>query len=178
MTIRHNFSEEPVPTTDVMPPLREQFDLMLMKKLRAMKAMPMLGVCGGLQLMNVALGGSLIQDIESESLETVVKHRGQPGWKVADWHEVSITEGTRLFEIYGTGRVNVPTAHRQAIRRLAEGLCSSAVTDDSVIEGAELPDHTFAVGVQWHPERDLEGNARLFGEFVRHATAYSKHHKP
>lgn len=163
------YGEEAAPTTQIMPSEREQFDLALMEYIKSRPSMPVLGICGGIQLMNVAFGGSLIQDIESEKLDVDVKHRGDAGWKAKDWHEVQLEEGSRLHKIYGSSRINVPTAHRQAVRKLGDGLKAVGTTDDGVIEAIEAPDHHFTIGVQWHPERDFRGNANLFEEFVKMA---------
>ncbi len=160
------YGEEPAPTTKLVEPEREIFDLRLMAHLNQRPAMPVLGICGGCQLMNVALGGSLIQDVTVENLVPAVKHAGAAGWKVQDWHEVEIDNESRLFTIYKKRRLNVPTAHRQAVRRLGDGLRGCARTDDGVIEAIEMSDRNFAIGVQWHPERDVDGNRPLFSEFL------------
>lgn len=158
---------EPVhPTVEIMDSQREQFDLALIKRLMTRRDLPVLGLCGGAQLINIAFGGSLIQDIPTEIPDSNVKHGKSEGWKAKDWHEVQFQPATKLIDIYKKQRLNVPTAHHQGIKSIGKGLKSSAVTDDGIVEALEAPDHRFMIGVQWHPERDLVGNQPLFEAFL------------
>ena len=114
---------------------------------------PVLGICRGLQVMNVTLGGTLIQH-----LPDAVGHEGHsptPGTMAE--HKVSIGPGpTRLAGILGPGTILVPTHHHQAIGRLADGLTATAWAEDGTIEAVELDGTGFVVGVQWHPESGEE----------------------
>jgi putative glutamine amidotransferase len=120
--------------------------------------LPLLAICRGVQVLNVARGGSLIQDIPSE-LPLALNHR-VPTPPTAPAHAVHVSAGTRLGSLLGLeregGRVAVNSRHHQAPRRLGDGLVVSAVAEDGVAEGLELPGHAFCVGVQWHPENYVE----------------------
>ena len=114
---------------------------------------PILGICGGEQLLNVILGGTLIQHIP-DSVTGALEHeqknpRSEPG------HDVSIVKGTLLHRIVGSDRMAVNTAHHQAVDVVAPGCIINARTSDGVIEGIEWPEHPFCLGVQWHPEYDV-----------------------
>jgi len=126
---------------------------------------PVLGICGGQQLLNVALGGTLIQHIPDEvpsALEHEQKNpRTEPG------HAVHIEKGTLLHRITGVEELAVNSAHHQAVKELGPGVIIDARAPDGVIEGIEDPRRRFCLGVQWHPEYGLsEGDKRLFVAFV------------
>lgn len=146
---------------------RQANELALARAAREL-GVPALGVCLGLQLMNVSAGGSLIQDIRSQH-SAEIAHSTEPGKRVR--HAVSIDADTRLSSILGAGETEVNSSHHQAVRRIAPGLRRNAVAPDGVIEGIEDPSHPFFVGVQWHPE-DMKGedsSSALFGAFVAEA---------
>lgn len=107
---------------------------------------PVLGICRGLQLFNVAHGGTLIQHLSG----TAIHNSDLPFDEAA--HPVRIAAGTRLAAIAGAGEHSVNSRHHQAVDRLGEGLVISAVAPDGVVEAIELPDKPFAIAVQWHPE--------------------------
>lgn len=111
---------------------------------------PILGICGGQQLLNVVLGGTLIQHIP-DSIQNPLAHE-QPNPRDEAGHEVTITEGTLLHKIVGKTRIAVNSAHHQAVKAVAAGTAVNAVADDGVIEGIESTEHRFCLGVQWHPE--------------------------
>ena len=127
--------------------------------------MPMLGICGGEQLMAVALGGTLIQHIP-DSIPGCVAHEqktrhDEPG------HPVAVTEGSRLARITGTDRMMVNTSHHQAVRDAGPGVLVNAVAPDGVIEGIEDPRYGFCLGVQWHPEFHTDpGDALIFRALI------------
>jgi putative glutamine amidotransferase len=131
---------------------------------------PFLGLCRGLQILNVALSGSLWQDLSTERQESI-KHDYFPnaGWDRDHLaHPIEIERATRLGDAIGTVSVPVNSMHHQGIRDLGFRLQASAWSPDGLIEAAELPDQ-FAVGVQWHPEMFEPGApsvGRLFGAFV------------
>ena len=135
---------------------------------------PILGICRGMQSLNVALGGTLRQDIPQTGSLPVNGHvQGRPFDMPA--HMVDVAEGTRLSDIVGASRLGVNTIHHQSVDKLGEGLVVSAVSpDDGVIEGIELPGERFVVGVQWHPEhmwRTRPHSKRLFKALVAAARA-------
>ncbi len=127
--------------------------------------MPLFGICGGQQLLNVALGGTLVQHIPDE-VSGALAHE-QPNPRSQAGHKVRITPGTHLHRIVGTGELAVNSAHHQAVRDLAPGLVVDAVAPDGVIEGIEDPRRRFCIAVQWHPEFEIsDGDARLFAALV------------
>ena len=112
---------------------------------------PVLAICRGHQVLNVATGGTLIQDIPSEVTGDVGHDSQRERWERA--HPVQVLEGTRLRDILKRGTVSVNSFHHQAIARVGSGLVVSAVSGgDQLVEAVELPDRRFALGVQWHPE--------------------------
>jgi len=126
---------------------------------------PVLGICGGQQLLNVALGGSLIQHIPDEVPGALAHEQKNP--RTEPGHTVRLTEGTRLREIAGAGEIPVNSAHHQAVKAPGPGLVVDATAPDGVIEGIEDPRRRFCIGVQWHPEYGIsEADNRLFAAFI------------
>lgn len=152
---------------------REAFDLELVKSAVNKTRLPVLGICGGCQLLNIGLGGTLVQDIPTSHPGSAVKHSSANGW-LEGWtlHKVTMTPESRLAKIYAGKAVDVPTSHHQSVKKLGTGLVATAHAEDGVIEAVELAGDRFAVGVQWHPERDFDGNQNLFREFIKHASAH------
>jgi putative glutamine amidotransferase len=129
---------------------------------------PVLGICGGQQLLNVALGGTLIQHIPDE-VPGALAHE-QPNPRTEPGHVVRLAAGTLLRRIAGTEEVAVNSAHHQAVKAPAPGMVVDATAPDGVIEGIEDPRRRFCIGVQWHPEYALsEADKRLFVAFVEAA---------
>lgn len=129
---------------------------------------PLFGICRGVQMMNVATGGSLIQDIPSEWRTSLV--HSASGERNAQAHLVRAEPGSRVAAVLGVGEVGVNSFHHQSVRRLGDGFVASALAGDGVIEAIEMPARRFAVGVQWHPE-DLSAERpemqALFDAFVQ-----------
>ena len=150
---------------------RDAIDFCLLEEARR-TGVPVFGICRGLQVVNVALGGTLVQDIPSERPSTVVHQRTREEKTKLD-HRVAITPGTELSRIAGAKDAAVNSRHHQAIEDVAPGLTVSAVAPDGVPEAVEAAGEPWLVAVQWHPE-NLAGDSlskRLFGEFVRRARA-------
>jgi putative glutamine amidotransferase len=160
------YGEEPTDSVELIDPRRQDFDLRLVRYAAQRRDLPFLGICGGCQVLNIGLGGSLIQDISSELPQSNVAHVHSDSQKTVHKHPVLLEEGTRLAGIYKRTRLDVPTNHHQAVKILGKGLRASAKADDGIVEALESTDHRFMLGVQWHPERDFEGNEPLFKEFV------------
>ena len=127
--------------------------------------LPVLGICGGQQLLHVVLGGTLIQHIPDE-VPGALAHE-QPNPRDQPGHRVRIIDGTRLHRIVQVGEMQVNSAHHQAAKEVPIGVAIGAIADDGVIEAIEAPKHRFCIGVQWHPEFEIsEGDSRLFAAFV------------
>ncbi len=150
--------------TVVLKEGRTAAELALLRGARA-RDMPVLGICGGEQLMAVALGGTLIQHIP-DSIPDCLAHEqttrhDEPG------HPVAVAPGSRLARITGSARMMVNTSHHQAVRDAGPGVIVNAVAPDGVIEGIEDPRCRFCLGVQWHPEFHTDpGDALIFRALV------------
>jgi putative glutamine amidotransferase len=137
-------------------PLRDGFELSLARK-AFLNHKAVLGICRGCQVLNVALGGSLIQDIKSW-----MSH-GQKAPRDYPIHDIFIEQNSQLFGIMSSERIRVNSFHHQALKELGRGLSITAMSADGTVEAIESREHPFYLGVQWHPEclRD-EFSARLF----------------
>jgi putative glutamine amidotransferase len=172
-----SYGREPHPLCDKTDPARDAVELALARWALA-DDKPVLGVCRGLQLMNVAAGGTLYEDIAEQRPEAL-KHDYFPfGGRnfTRDFlaHEVEVVEGTRLASLLGAGKVKVNSMHHQAVRDLADGFTVSAVAPDGIIEGIEGAGG-FVLGVQWHPEALTDNDRksrRLFESFVQAASDF------
>lgn len=143
---------------------RTEFELAVTKGALAADK-PVLGICGGQQLLNVVLGGTLIQHIPDE-VPHALAHE-QPNPRTEPGHKVVIAAGTLLHRITQSDTLAVNSAHHQAVKDVAPGVIIDARAPDGVIEGIEDPRHRFCIGVQWHPEYGLsEGDKRLFAAFI------------
>jgi putative glutamine amidotransferase len=126
---------------------------------------PVLGICGGQQLLNVVLGGTLIQHIPDE-IDNALAHE-QPNPRTEPGHTVQIERGTLLHRVTQSDTLAVNSAHHQAVKDVAPGIVIDARAPDGVIEGIEDPKKRFCIGVQWHPEYGLsQGDKRLFAAFI------------
>ncbi|HEV8510922.1 MAG TPA: gamma-glutamyl-gamma-aminobutyrate hydrolase family protein [Gemmatimonadales bacterium] len=153
------YGAAPHPRLGDVDPVRDAAELELIAAARA-RRLPILAICRGIQILNVALGGTLYQDLDSERPGSV-PHSGETS------HAVRVQAGSLLERTLGTRSATVNSRHHQAIRDLAPGLKAVAWADDGVIEGAEPVDAqaSWIVAVQWHPE-DLTERA-LFDGFAR-----------
>ncbi len=150
--------------TQDIDPVRDEIECNLIEAALS-KDVPVLAICRGMQILNVALGGTLLQHVESG------RHRPEISDKSAPVHEVEIEPGTLLNEIAGTRRMQVNSRHHQAIARLGERLRIAATDpEDGMIEAVECSDKRFVLGVQWHPEDQIAKQPeqlRLFHAFAR-----------
>jgi putative glutamine amidotransferase len=135
--------------------------------------MPILGICAGLQVLNVFLGGSLYQDI-SEQLQTNIIHSKHSEDYSKNIHPINITKGSLLNKITGKNNYIVNSFHHQAIKKLGKNLKISAIAPDEIIESIELDNHPFCIGVEWHPEfMSTQEDQKLFQAFVAAAKKFA-----
>jgi putative glutamine amidotransferase len=148
---------------------RDEFELALTRH-ALRRDLPLLAICRGQQVLNVATGGTLIQDIPSE-LEGAVTHAAS-GRRTRRSHPVEVTSGSKLREILGPGPLSVNSFHHQAIDRLGDGLVvTGRCPEDGVIEAVEMKDRSFVLGVQWHPESFWKEPVSFQALFDAHAAA-------
>lgn len=173
-----NFGEPPHPRLGRIDPARDTVELEL-TKWALEDGKPLLGLCRGLQVINVALGGSLHQDLEAQ-YPRGIKHDYFPTAGFSrDYlaHEVEIASGSRLARVFDARRVTVNSMHHQGIRDLGQDLVATAYAPDGLIEGIEFGDDQFVVGVQWHPEALDDKDPRtiqLFRDFTAAAGTFSR----
>jgi putative glutamine amidotransferase len=162
------YGEGPHPKTRRVPTEKESADLRLLTAALA-TGVPLLGICYGCQLLNVARGGSLIQDLPSMRPRTLRHRAGRDRKRI--FHPVRVEPGSLLHRVLRRPRLTANSAHHQAVRTFGRGLRAVAWAPDGIIEGIEDPSRAFVLGVQWHPERlmDRAVHLRLFQALVRAA---------
>jgi putative glutamine amidotransferase len=162
------YGAEPHPAVTIVPG-RDDYELALARGAMA-RDLPTLAICRGIQLLNVAAGGTLVQDLPSQRPSSVRHSIKEPQTAIA--HAIRVVPETRLGAILrpdgNWAAIEVNSRHHQAVDRLAPGFLVSAVAPDGVVEGIERPESTFCVGVQWHPENYWATGdfAALFHAFV------------
>lgn len=163
------YSQEQKPSCGGITPQRDRCELPLARLLAERTDKPVLGICRGFQVINIALGGDVYQDLPTEfEGNGLVAHEQKQAEKYPS-HRVSVTRGSLLHRIVGTDSMLVNSVHHQAVHRQGAGFVVSANAPDGVIEAAELEGHTFFLGVQWHPEemwRRDSASAKLFQAFI------------
>jgi putative glutamine amidotransferase len=153
-----SYGAKPHPETKNTWPERDRFEIAL--GTRALERdMPVLGICRGMEMLNVIQGGTLNQHLGLEL------HRHTPG--VFTDHRVELQPGSLAARVVGSDTTEVKSAHHQGVEELGEGVAVSGHADDGVVEAIELPDRSFAVGVLWHPEEDER--SRVVGSLVNEA---------
>lgn len=145
------FGEQPLPKLGRIDPQRDFFELQL-AQLALQEDKPLLGICRGCQVLNVAAKGTVIQDIASHyGSENVLKHsQSAPRWYLS--HAIEILKESKLAQIFGCTTIQVNSYHHQAVKDPAPGFLASAQAKDGVIEAIEGLKNRYAIGVQWHPE--------------------------
>ena len=149
------FGESSVHKTVKLKQNRTNFEL-LAAEIMLKKNKPVLGICGGEQLINVLYKGSLIQHIPDEIKNPIEHEQKNPRNEAG--HSVTIQENTKLYSIISKQNIMVNSAHHQAIKVPGKGLIVNALSNDGVIEGIEDPTKIFCIGVQWHPEFFIQGS--------------------
>lgn len=158
------YGEEVRHPSVTLKPGRTEFEWQLLEQ-ALLRDLPILGICGGMQLMNVYFGGTLMQHIPEE-FETLLNHV-QPNPRNEVSHGIFVQPQTLLHELLSQEEIAVNSAHHQAVKKLGKGLASNAVATDGLIEGIENRDYSFCVGLQWHPEILItEADRKLLQGFV------------
>lgn len=163
------FGEETQAHCGNVSPARDQMEISLLPMIMELQK-PILGICRGIQILNIALGGNIWQDIPSQVTRDFPLAHSQPFSYDMPCHTVVLTEGSLLARISESSSIKVNSMHHQAVKDLAPGLIASAYSTDYLIEALEMPDYPFFIGVQWHPEYLWEKNKeafRLFQTFVK-----------
>lgn len=167
------FHEEPIPGCGEMDPVRDAFEIQLVKDCLDAD-IPLLGICRGIQVINIAAGGDIYQDIYTQT-GNAIKHSQEAARNIPS-HTIEILVKTRLAEMIGQGSMRVNSFHHQAVRNLAPGFVVAARAKDGLVEAIEGKDFSFILGVQWHPETMWQKNDKamqLFHSFV-HACGKKK----
>ena len=170
------YGEEPIPELGVTIPERDAFEIALLEH-ALRRGMPIFGICRGMQLLNVALGGTLYQDLPSQMDHMVLLGHRQETPKWQPTHEVEVDRGSKIAEIMCTGDLKVNSYHHQAIKNLAFGLVTVACSPDGVIEAVESDDLSkrWMIGVQWHAEAMRDAGPEHRKLFEAHVSAAERH---
>jgi putative glutamine amidotransferase len=172
------YGQEPHPELGSVSKVRDEVEFAaLAEALR--REMPVLAICRGMQLLNVALGGSLYQDLPSQRGDELRHLQDAP--VTHRWHHADVKHGSGLESIFGTRELFINSFHHQGVDRLAPGLEASVWAEDGLVEGVEGKEHPWMYGVQWHPERgeaqspadERDPDRRLFWDFVRAARDFA-----
>jgi putative glutamine amidotransferase len=169
------YGEEPLPELGVTLPERDAFEMALVD-LALRRGMPVFGICRGMQLLNVALGGTLYQDLPSQWAGHRLKHmQATPKWQPT--HEVRLGEGSYLGEVMGRELVKVNSYHHQAVKDLADSLVVTGRSSDGVVEAVESGDlsERWLLGVQWHAEAMRGADVQQSSLFEAHVSAAERH---
>ncbi len=169
------YGEEPAPELGPTIPERDAFEMALVG-LALRRGVPVFGICRGMQILNVALGGTLYQDLPSQWEGDVLKHRQvTPKWQPT--HEVEVREGAYIAEVMGREVVKVNSYHHQGIKDLAEGLVVTGRSSDGVVEAVEARDlsERWLLGVQWHAEAMRGAGPQQERLFEAHVSAAERH---
>lgn len=158
------YGSKDIHPTVTLKPNRTAFEMEIVKA-ALKKNIPVLGICGGHQLINVILGGTLIQHIPDEVPECL--EHVQQNCRYEPWHSVKILKDTHLYKLLQTEEIAVNSGHHQAIRDLGHGVVVNAIAPDGIIEGFEVPAYRFCFGLQWHPEFTVTPqDAAIFKAFI------------
>lgn len=162
------FSEEPHPNLGIIIPSRDIFEVRLIQKMLE-KGKPVLAICRGCQILNIAVGGDMYQDIYAQIDHDLLQH-SQKAPKGYGSHFVQVLEGSLLHRLAGEDTLKVNTYHHQANRKVINPFVVSGKANDGIIEAIESKEHSFALGLQWHPEKMApakdEASLKIFRGFV------------
>ena len=163
------YGEMPIKACGACCPARDAMEQKLLA-LALEKDKPVLGICRGIQFLNAVLGGTLYQDLPQQK-PSELEHHQKPPYDVPS-HEVTIVEGTPLYELLGAERLSVNSYHHQAVKELSPRLTAMAYAADGLVEAVYMKEKSFVWGVQWHPEfsyKTEESSRRILGKFVEAA---------
>lgn len=158
------FNQEPSIGTNDISPIRDEMEIYLSQQ--AIKHnKPIFGICRGCQVLNVSMGGSIYQDIYSETPTTLKHCQNAPKWYAT--HDINIVEGSIHEKLFKAPKIRVNSFHHQAIKDLASGFIISAYASDGIIEAIEYNQCSFCVGVQYHPELMWEKERKFLHLFIQ-----------
>lgn len=170
------YGETEIHPTVKLNDIRENFEHELGKQ--AIKTnIPLLGICNGMQLINVLHNGKVIQHIPDEQGYMNHEQSHTEGFNDyhTGYHEVTVAKDSKLFSIIGKERILTNSSHHQAAKNIDKSLRVAALADDGIIEAIERLDHPFCIGVQWHPEFEVSpADRKIFEQFVIAASEYKK----
>jgi putative glutamine amidotransferase len=169
------YGEEPIDNLNVVEAPRDRTELTLARWAFA-DDLPTLGICRGQQLLNVALGGTLYQDLRHQGVTTVEHSDADGRARNALIHRVCLDPMSRLAQLIDETSIEVNSLHHQAVKHVAPALKATGTSDDGVIESLESEERRFLIAVQWHPEEidDLPWVQRLFAGFARAASGSAR----
>ncbi len=163
------FGEEPHPQLREVNPTRDAFEVQLVGQMVSQNK-PVLGICKGCQIINIALGGDIYQDIKSQMKQSLVQHQ-QKSLHLYSTHMIDLVKTSQLHRIIGKDSIRVNSRHHQAIRTLGKDVVVSSHARDGLIESIESTTYDFVLGVQWHPESLLAANdapsLQLYTTFIK-----------
>jgi len=167
------YGAQPHPLLGPTEPHQDSFEVALVRAAEA-REMPVLAICRGLQVLNVARGGTLVQDLPSERPSGVTQRQADVGWVAT--HDVRLQEGSLVADCLGETEIRVNSFHHQAVDRLGSGLRIVGWADDDMVEAIEATDRRFTVAVQWHAESMVRSpeQQRLLSAFARAAGAAAR----
>ncbi len=166
------YGEEPIRAQGEIVPIRDEFDYKLIK-MAVNKGLPVLGICRGLQIMNVAFGGTLYQDFPSQNKESYIKHN-QKAPRDYGTHSITIDSNSLLYQLLGVSKTYVNSYHHQAIKDLAPGFKISARSADGIVEAIEMTRNDLVLGVQFHPEGFVNSGDDFFLAIFEHLVDKAK----
>lgn len=170
-----SYNEDPIKEVECIIEERDRFELELFKEVYK-KKIPILGICRGLQLINIALGGSLYQDIYTQ-IPNCLGHSPKHTLRSNLYHSVKIEKDSKLFDIFKTQDLKVNSFHHQSVKKLGSDLKITALSNDGIVEAIESIKENFLVAVQWHPENLVEKHyefLKLFEALVNSANIKSR----
>ena len=171
------YGEKPRPETGPIKPDRTQMEIRLFKAARRL-GVPVLGICGGLQAINIALGGDLYQHLPAQ-IPGALRHEQGPKPPTRPSHYVRLERKSWLGRVAGREKIKVNSTHHQGVRKLGRNVTACAIAPDGLVEGIEVDGGSLVVGVQWHPESLFENDEtsrRLLKRFVAECRKNKKRH--